>query len=62
MRSETEIKQEICRLFRLREMAQLRHKDSLAERWLTMIATLEWTLGDPPDGSWAAYQRYLLAT
>lgn len=62
MKDEKEIKQEICRLFRLRERAQLEHVDSLAERYLTMIASLQWTLGDPPDGSWSAYQRYLLGT
>ena len=62
MRSEKETKQEICRLFRLRESAQLDGDYTKANYYLREIKHFECLLGDPPDGSWAAYQRYLLAT
>lgn len=62
MRSEKEIKLEICRLFRLRESAQLRHDVQMASLYLREIHRLERGLGDKPDSSWAAFQRYLLDT
>jgi len=62
MRSEKEIKKEICRLFRLMESMQLAKNDILASQCLNQIYRLEWVLGDKLDGSWAAFQRYLLGT
>ena len=62
MRSEKELKRDICRLFRLRETAELRLDYRSANTYLFRIYQLESMLGDKPDGSWSAYQRYLLAT
>lgn len=62
MRDEAAIKREICKLFRLKESALLAGDYAKANFYLREIKRRECLLGDPPDGSWAAYQRYLLDT